>query len=129
THQFIGAISGIVVAVVLGYALFKWALKINISLVFNITSVFLLLFAAGLVSHGVHEFQEIKILPVFSFDPVFNISSILDNASIAGSFLGTLFGYTSKPTVLEIISYGSYMIFILSLQKITDRIMLKRATQ
>lgn len=126
TNQFVGAILGIVLATVFGFFLFRWALRVNISLVFNITSVFLLLFAAGLVAHGVHEFQEAGFLPIFSFDPVFNFSYILDHKSAVGSFLRTLFGYTSKPTILELVSYGSYIGFVFWLQRTTDRMLVRR---
>jgi len=124
SNQLLGAILGIGLALALGYALFKWALRINLSLVFNITSVFLLLFAAGLVSHGVHEFQEAGLFPIFSFDPIINIAHILDHKSVFGSFLRILFGYTSKPTLLEIASYASYVVFIFALLKHTDRLLL-----
>jgi high-affinity iron transporter len=127
TGQLFGAVLGIALALGLGYALFVWALRVNLQLVFTITSIFLLLFAAGLVSHGVHEFQEVGILPVFSFDPIYNIAHILDNNSILGSFLRTLFGYTSKPTILEIVSYALYIGGILWLQKFTDRMLIKKA--
>lgn len=124
SNQLLGALIGIGAALVLGYCLFRFALRINLSFVFTVTSVFLLLFAAGLVSHGVHEFQEVGLLPIFSFDPIVNFSHILDHKSTAGSFLRVLFGYTSKPTVLEVISYGGYMLFIVWLKKKTDLLFL-----
>lgn len=111
-NQFVGAAFGLITALILGYTLFRFSTRFQLATIFNVTGIFLLLFAAGLVSHGVHEFQEAGILPVFSFDPVFNISSILNHKETVGSFLRTLFGYTSKPTLLELISYIGYMVFI-----------------
>lgn len=127
SNQMTGAVIGILTALLLGYALFRWALKINISRVFNVTSIFLILFAAGLLAHGIHEFQEAGLLPVYSFDPVFNISHILNHSSTFGSFLRVLFGYTSKPTLLELISYTTYIAFILWLQKLTDKALVKKS--
>lgn len=127
SNQLLGAVLGIIAALVLGFTLFKWAIRVNLSIVFNVTSVFLLLFAAGLVAHGVHEFQEAGILPIYSFDPIFNISHILDHKGTVGSLLRVVFGYTSRPTMLELISYGSYITFILWLEKMTDRLLAKRA--
>ena len=121
SNQLTGAIIGIAAALITTYALFRWALQVKLSLVFNATSIFLILFAAGLISNGIHEFQEINILPIFSFDPIFNISHIINHESILGSLLRTLFGYTSKPTLLEIFSYATYIIFILWFQKVTDK--------
>lgn len=121
TNQLFGALLGIVGALFIGYILYKWALRINLGLVFRITSIFLLLFAAGLVAHGVHEFQELRLLPIFPFDPIINVSRMLDHTSTFGSFLRTLFGYTSKPTFLEALSYTTYILFILWLKRVTDR--------
>lgn len=126
TNQLFGAILGIMAALGLGYGLFRWAIQVNLSRVFTITSVFLLLFAAGLVGHGVHEFQEVGLLPIFSFDPLFNISHVLDHKSTFGSLLRVVFGYTSKPTMLEVMSYSSYIVFVLWLERLTDRLLAKR---
>lgn len=126
TNQFIGVILGILLALILGYSFFSFAMKIRLTTIFNITSVFLVLFAAGLVSHGIHEFQEASLLPIFSFDPIINLSNILDHKSFFGSFLRVLFGYTSKPTILEITSYSSYMVFIYWLKRLTDRLLAVR---
>ena len=127
SNQLLGAVIGIVSALTLAYILFRWAIKTNLTLVFNITSIFLLFFAAGLLAHGVHEFQEAGVLPIFSFDPVFNISHILDHKSTLGSLLRVVFGYSSRPTLFELISYGAYFIFIFWLQKVTDRRFVKRS--
>lgn len=121
-NQILGAVVGIGIALCAGYAIFYWAMKINIHTVFQVTSVFLLLFAAGLVAHGVHEFQEAELLPVFSFDPLINISSVLDHKSSLGSILRTLFGYTSRPTALELSAYTFYILFILWFERFTDRL-------
>jgi high-affinity iron transporter len=92
----------------------------------KISGAILLLFAAGLASHGVHEFQEAGVLPVFHFDPLIDISQILDNTSVFGSILRTLFGYTATPTFLEIIMYVVYILFIFLLEVWTDIIILSQ---
>jgi high-affinity iron transporter len=127
TNQITGALLGILLAAALGYAIFRFAVRVNLSLIFNLTSIFLILFAAGLVSQAVHEFQEVGIVPIYSFDPLFNISSILDHKSILGSLLRTIFGYTSRPTTLELVSFGGYIIFILWLERFTDRLLLAKS--
>lgn len=127
SNQLLGAAIGILAALALGYGLFRFAIKVNISMVFNITGVFLLLFGAGLLAHGVHEFQEANLLPIFSFDPLFNISNILDHTSTFGSLLRVMFGYTSKPTSLELVSYCSYIAVILWVQRMTNRMLVKHA--
>ena len=56
-----------------------------------------------------------------------NISHILDHKSTLGSMLRVVFGYSSRPTLFELISYGSYFIFIFWLQKVTDQTLVKRS--
>lgn len=127
SNQLFGAVIGIVSALAFGYALFRWAMKANLSFIFTITNVFLLFFASGLLAHGVHEFQEAGLLPIFSFDPVFNISHILDHSSTLGSILRVVFGYSSRPSLLELISYITYFVFIHWFQKVTDQKLVKRS--
>ncbi len=126
-NQILGVGIGLVTAAALGYVIFSLAIRLKLSTIFTVTTVLLLLFAAGLVSHGVHEFQEAKLLPIFSFDPLFNTSHILSDTSTIGAMLRSLFGYTSKPTVLELVSYGSYIVFIFFFERLTDRLITKRA--
>ncbi len=121
-NQLVGALLGMAVAGGLGYAIFRYSLKINLVKLLQISGAILLLFAAGLVAHGVHEFQGAGLLPIFSFDPLLNISHILDNNSLVGGLLRTLFGYTAKPTILELLSYGSYVFLIFLLERWTDRL-------
>jgi len=125
-NQLIGAAIGMVIAVGLGYAIFRYSLKIDLIKLLKVTGAFLLLFAAGLVMHGVHEFQEAGLLPIFSFDPLINISHILSNSSLLGSFLRTLFGYTASPTLLELLSYAGFIYMIYLLEKQTDKLLFRK---
>lgn len=127
SNQFMGGIIGIFSAVVLAYVLFKLTIKVNIQKIFTITNIFLLLFASGLVSHGVHEFQEAGIFPIFSFDPLINVSSLLNHKEGIGSILRVLFGYTSKPTIFEVVSYVLFVLFIIWLERKTDGLLIKRS--
>lgn len=125
-EQFIGALIGLLLAIAIGTAMFRFARRIKLAIIFRVTTFLLLLFAAGLVSHGVHEFQEAGYLPIFFFDPVFNISKFLSDESVFGSILHSLFGYSSSPTSLQIVSYGSYLVFIWWLERFTDRIIQRK---
>ena len=59
-----GGFLGIVAAVVLGILIFEYAVKVDINKFFKVTTVILILLAAGLFSQGLHELQEAKILPI-----------------------------------------------------------------
>ncbi len=121
-NQLTGAVIGLVIALALGYGIFKWAVKFSLSAIFTGTTFLLMLFAAGLVAHGVHEFQEVSMLPIFSFDPLWNISHILDQGSLFGSFLRAMFGYSSRPTLLEVVSYIGYIGIIIGVERFTSTV-------
>lgn len=118
-NQLTGAVIGILTALIFGFLIFRFAIRVNMRMVFDITSIFLILFAAGLLTRGIHEFQEVGVLPVFSFDPVLNLSNFLSRESLVGDLLKTLFGYSDKPTFLELIAYAGYLAVNILLLKIT----------
>lgn len=118
TNQLSGGILGVIIALILSFMVGRIAYRINLKYIFNFTSIFLILFAAGLISHGIHEFQELGILPVFSFDPIYNITALIDHSENFGSILRALFGFSSKPSLLEIISYLFYVAIIIKILKI-----------
>ncbi len=107
-----GGLLGLVVAVALGWLIFKSAARIPLQRFFDVTSLLILIFAAGLMAHGVHEFEEAGLLPPL-VAPVWDINPILPENSLAGSFLKALFGYNGNPSLLEVFSYLVYWVAVL----------------
>ncbi|MBP1692478.1 MAG: iron permease [Chloroflexi bacterium] len=102
-----GALIGLVAAAALGWVIFTAAIHLNLRVFFQVTSVLLILFAAGLVAHGMHEFNEISLIPSI-IAPVWNTSRWLTAESTLGLTLKTLFGYNPNPSLTEILAYLSY---------------------
>ena len=63
-NNLVGALAGIIAAIFVGYLMFVAARRINIKKFFNVTSILLILFAAGLIAHGIHEFEEAGVIPI-----------------------------------------------------------------
>jgi len=104
----IGGLLGVAVAIGLGWLFFYESRKINLKKLFTFSSVLLILFAAGLVAHGVHELEEAKVLdPLIS--PLYSINGVVNENSVLGSFLKGLFGYNGNPSLLEALSYWVYL--------------------
>jgi high-affinity iron transporter len=107
----IGGLLGLMIAVVLGWLIFAAGKQLNVSAFFRGTSVLLILFAAGLFAHGVHELQEAGLIPVI-VEHVYDINSILDEKGTAGTFLQALLGYNGNPSLLEMLAYVAYFVVI-----------------
>ena len=60
--NFIGGTLGIIAAIIAGYLFFISTKKINLKRLFNVSSIFLILFAAGLVAHVIHQFEEAGVV-------------------------------------------------------------------
>ena len=122
-------LSGVIAACILGYIIFVAAKKVKLKLFFNISSVFLILFAAGLVAHGIHEFEEAKLLPatfeVWNLNPVVNSDGsfpAFHEKGAVGGLAKDLFGYNGNPSLLEIISYLAYILLVVLLWRNIDRL-------
>jgi high-affinity iron transporter len=105
----IGAVLGLAIVGVLAWALFRSLIKLNVGQFFNVTSVLLILFAAGLVAHGVHEFNEAGIIPPI-VEHVWDVNHILDEDSYLGLILKTLLGYNGNPSLTEVLAYIGYYV-------------------
>lgn len=106
-----GTILGLTTAAVLGWMLFATTMRLNLRRFFQVTGILLILFAAGLVAHGVHELNEAAIIPVI-IDPVWSINAILNEVSLVGQLLVALFGYNGNPSLTEVLAYLSYLIIV-----------------
>ena len=104
----IGTILGLGTAVLLGYTIFATTVRLDLRSFFRITGIVLILFAAGLVAHGVHEFNEAGFLPSI-VEHVWDVNAVLDENSIAGQLMKTLFGYNSNPSLTEMLAYFGYL--------------------
>lgn len=126
-----GALIGLALAVGAGILIYAYSVRLDVKLFFNVTSLLLSVFAAGLLAHGVHEFQEIGWLPILT-DPAWDTRWLLDNNSVLGSILRSLVGYNAKPSLLEVATYIGYWLIVLQAvrwwtQRLSARLTQERA--
>ena len=116
----IGAVAGLLVAVGIGYGLYRGARVINLRTFFQWTGIALIFIAAGLLSHGIHEFIEAGWITVGT-GTAFDISGILPHEpdagflGVIGSILRALVGYTSTPEWITFIAWLTYVVIVLTL--------------
>ncbi|RZD49631.1 MAG: high-affinity iron transporter [Methanobacteriota archaeon] len=125
TYAIVGVFFGIVVATGFAYAFFARGMEIDISKLFKITNVLLILFAAGLVAHGFHELQEAGVAPVV-VEEVWDVNPEVDSETTypllhekgaIGGIFKALFGWNGNPSLLEVLAWCGYtggMLFLLS---------------
>ncbi|MBY9009802.1 MAG: FTR1 family protein [Candidatus Lokiarchaeota archaeon] len=119
----LGSIIGLAISILIGLLIFYGIKSINLRTFFKITNIMLILFAAGLITYGIHEFIEAGIInPIIG--EVWNIKHILPESfpdgnpatpeflEIFGALIKALFGYNANPSLLEIIIYPVLLVSI-----------------
>jgi high-affinity iron transporter len=107
----VGAFLGLGLSVLLGYGLYRGSVRLDLRRFFVITGVVLVFVGAGLLAGGLHELQQIGLLPTL-VDHVWNTSAALDPEHGAGALLHSLVGYNASPSLLEVVAYWAYLIIV-----------------
>ncbi len=112
----IGLSAGIAAVIVLAVLMMRGIYRINVQKFFKYTSVLLVVFAAGLLGYGVHEFIEAGLLPpiiehVWDINPADVTHPLHENGAI-GSIFKALLGYDGNPELLRVIAYVGYWLVI-----------------
>lgn len=110
-QAFVGTISGLAGAALLGWLFLASTRGMNMKNFFQTTNFLLVLFAAGLVGLGVHEFNEVGWIPAI-IEHVWDISHVLSDEVGFGAVLKALFGYTAAPSLSMVIGYLAYFVVI-----------------
>jgi len=116
----LGGVLGLIAAAIIGWLLYESAIKLNLRRFFQCTSIVLILFAAGLVSHAVHEFNELGWLPSV-VEHVYDLNPIVPETSTLGQFLKALFGYNGNPSLTEMLAYSAYFVVVFGLLQFLNR--------
>jgi high-affinity iron transporter len=104
----IGGVAGVACAAAIGWAIFRGGQRLSLTRFFSVTTIFIILLAAGLLSSGVARLQGMGVIPLS--EPLWNTSWLLADHSIAGGFLAGLVGYRAQPTLPEACAYLAYVV-------------------
>jgi high-affinity iron transporter len=127
-----GAITGVVIAAIVSYLFFKGTMRVPLSTFFKLTGAFIILISAGLLVQAISMMQDLNIigsvlphvydLTWFLPEHPIDYSHYLRDTGTApifsgdiGIFLKALFGYSSMPSIEEILAYFGYFSAILLL--------------
>jgi high-affinity iron transporter len=123
----LGAVAGLGTAALIGFLLFRWGVKLNLRLFFNVMGVLLLLIIAGLTITALSRFDDAvaalasqtraaaglcfyyerfaKVHSCILGPPVWNLAKVLPDEQFPGVVLSALFGYTARLYVVQAVTY------------------------
>ncbi len=107
-----GGIAGLVAAILVGWLVFVSTSRLDIQKFFTVSSLLLLIFAAGLVGVGIHELTEAGIVPSI-IEHVWSTKSVLNDKSTVGSILKALVGYNDDPSLTQVVAYVGYAVVVI----------------
>jgi high-affinity iron transporter len=139
----LGALVGILVAVGIGYLLYRGMIRINLGTFFAWTGAFLIIVAAGILAYGIHDLQEAAVLPgpfsghpitptdlrtgevlvgltdgpfwlaAFPFGWAFDLTGSVDPTGLTATLLKGTVGFTPLMSWLEVTAWAIYLAVVL----------------
>lgn len=113
----LGVLSGLVVAIIFGYLIYKGTARINLKAFFTITGYLLIFVAAGIVAYGIGDLQEANVLPGWG-EHIYDLITPL--GTIVGSWwfvvLDAMFQVQTvlAPTLIQFIGWAGYLAITLT---------------
>lgn len=137
-----GAVVGSLLAVGIGYLLFRGIVRIDLGVFFAWSGAFLIIVSAGILAYGIHDLQEAAVLPgPFSGEPItpthprtgevltglatypfwgaafpfgwaFDLSDSLAPDGFAAALLKGTVGFVPQMTWLEVTAWAVYLIAV-----------------
>ena len=108
----VGLVLGLTLAVVLGYLIYNRSVKLDLSKFFTVTGVALIIVAAGVLSYGIHEFQELGWIPGVD-DFLWDVTPWIAKESILASLLSGTVGFDTTTSFTQFIAWSAYLVAVL----------------
>ncbi|GAA1934255.1 FTR1 family protein [Microbacterium aoyamense] len=126
----LGAVLGILAAVVLGWLLARGMVRLDLRVFFTWTGAFLVVVAAGVLAYAIHDLQEAGALPGpfgpmapidpatgavavgwagFPFGWAFDLSAVIPPGSALAALLQATIGFMPVMSWLQVISWAVYV--------------------
>jgi high-affinity iron transporter len=105
----VGAVLGLLTAVLLGWLFYRGALRINLARFFTWTGAMLVVVAAGVLAYGFHDLQEARFLPGLD-SRAFDISATVPPDSWYGTLLKGILNFQPDPTWLQVTVWSLYVV-------------------
>jgi high-affinity iron transporter len=104
-----GAVLGVLVAVLVGLAIYRGGVRINLARFFRVTGIVLVLVAAGLVASALHTAHEAGWLNGLQAQAL-DLTWLVEPGSVRSALLTGMLGLQPKPAVGETVGYLLYAV-------------------
>lgn len=98
-----GTAAGIALGALVGIALYSGLLTIPSRHLFAVSSILLMLLAAGMAGQAAKFLIQADYLPALGY--LWDTSWLISNDSVGGRVLGTLVGYDAEPSGMQVLFY------------------------
>jgi high-affinity iron transporter len=105
----VGASLGILLAVGLGYLIYRGGITLDLARLFRVTGVLLVLVAAGLVMSAAHTAYEAGWL-LAGQARALDLSTVVEPGTVRAALLMGVLGWQPRPTVAEVIGWLVYLV-------------------
>jgi high-affinity iron transporter len=105
----IGALLGILLAVGIGYGIYRGGIRLNLSRFFTVTGLLLVLIAGGLFMTAVHTANEGGWLTVGQ-NPSFSLAWLVRPGTVLSSMVTGVFGVQPYPVQIEVAAWVAYVV-------------------
>lgn len=106
---FLGFSGGMLAGLLISVSFFTATIRMPVYYAFRFTSILLILFAAGLLAHGYHEFAEAGVVP-----ELYKLTSAVLPAkgTFGHDILNAVFGLRKSMDIIELALYTSYILLM-----------------
>ena len=132
----VGALLGLTISVLLGWAIARGMVRLNLSTFFTWTGALLIVVAAGVLAYGLHDLQEAGVVPGpfsalatldpatgavgvglagFPFGYAFDVSTIIAPGGTLATLLQATVGFMPAMTWVQVIAWALYLAVVFSL--------------
>ena len=107
----LGGLIGLAGGITVGLMLYFGLLKTVKRHLFTVTSWMLIVLTAGMAAQGANFLIQADILPML-YPQMWDTSAFLDGGSFAGKTMSVLFGYTPRPSGMELAFYVGVLLIV-----------------
>ena len=132
----VGALLGLTISVLLGWAIARGMVRLNLSTFFTWTGALLIVVAAGVLAYGLHDLQEAGVVPGpfsalatldpatgavgvglagFPFGYAFDVSTIIAPGGTLATLLQATVGFMPAMTWIQVIAWALYLAVVFSI--------------